>query len=309
MELWNEAQLVWGPEPLDSKLQCLVSIGTGIPSLRPFSEDVLDIGKTLVAIATETEQTAERFRRDKTSLDNNNRYFRFNVIRGLEDIGLEESAKAKEIAAATRRYVSSQEIFRQMQACATNLRPPKPVPVDPMAALLAALPSAGNQPYRQDLVNAAKDGDEDVVKALLAKGADVNSKGDLDNLPAFWHAAYRGHVKVAKLLIDTGKLKIDQKDGYLVTPFFWAVSNSHDAVVELMLRTGKVDVNVKDRQRRTPLIVAAQNGDERIVKLLLESGKADISARMMIMNRTALETARHARHDGVVRLLESYHAV
>ncbi|KAH6711951.1 hypothetical protein BKA61DRAFT_677164 [Leptodontidium sp. MPI-SDFR-AT-0119] len=33
-------------------------------------DDVFHIGKTLVAIATETEQTAERFRRDKSHLDN-----------------------------------------------------------------------------------------------------------------------------------------------------------------------------------------------------------------------------------------------
>lgn len=314
MELWNEAQLVWGPEPLESKLQCLVSIGTGIPSLRPFSGDILHIGETLVAIATETEQTAERFRRDKAYLDNSSRYFRFNVVRGLEDIGLEESAKAKEIAAATRRYVSSQEIYKQMQVCATNLRPPKietapKAPEDPMAALLAALPSAGNSPYRQELVNAAKDGDADLVKALLDKGADVNGKGDLDHLPALWHAAYRGYPDVVKVLIDTGKLKIDAKDGYLVTPFFWAVSNSHDAVVELMLQTGKVDVNVRDQQRRTPLIVAASNGDEGLVRMLLESGKADVKAKMKVLNRTALACAEQHQHEEVVQLLKSYNAV
>jgi hypothetical protein len=81
----------------------------------------LYIGETLVVIATETEPTAERFRRDKAYLDSSNRYFRFNVVRGLEDVGLEESTKRKEIAAATRRYIASQDVFKQMQACAGNL--------------------------------------------------------------------------------------------------------------------------------------------------------------------------------------------
>ncbi|KAF2678494.1 FabD/lysophospholipase-like protein [Lentithecium fluviatile CBS 122367] len=121
VELWNQAQLMWGPDPLEGKVKCLVSIGTGILSLKPFRDDLLHIGKTLIAIATETEQTAERFRQDKTYLDSSNRYFRFNVIRGLEDIGLEESTKRKEIAAATRRYVASQDVYKQMQACASNL--------------------------------------------------------------------------------------------------------------------------------------------------------------------------------------------
>ncbi|MCJ1310207.1 hypothetical protein MMC25_003869 [Agyrium rufum] len=120
-QLWDQAQQLWGPQPLESKVQCLISIGTGVPSLKSFPDDVLNIGGTLVAIATDTEQTAENFRRDKIFLDNTNRYFRFNVSHGLEEIGLEESSKKKEVAAATGWYVESQDVFKQMQACAYNV--------------------------------------------------------------------------------------------------------------------------------------------------------------------------------------------
>jgi predicted acylesterase/phospholipase RssA len=120
-ELWNEAQLEYGPELFEGNVQCLVSIGTGYPSLKPFQDDVLHIGESLVAIATETEQMAENFQRDKSNLDNSSRYFRFNVISGLEDIGLEESKKRMEIAAATGRYIESQDVYKKMQACANLL--------------------------------------------------------------------------------------------------------------------------------------------------------------------------------------------
>jgi hypothetical protein len=83
-EVWDQAQLMCGPQPLEGRIKCLVSIGTGVPSLKPFRDDAFNIGKTLVAIATETEQTAERFRRDKSQLDNSGRYYRFNVARGVE---------------------------------------------------------------------------------------------------------------------------------------------------------------------------------------------------------------------------------
>lgn len=73
-----------------------------------------------MASATEKEQTAERFRQDKSYLDNTGRHYRFNLVHGLVDIGLEESKK-KEIAAATLLYAASQEVFKQMQACAGNL--------------------------------------------------------------------------------------------------------------------------------------------------------------------------------------------
>ncbi|KAF2241387.1 hypothetical protein BU26DRAFT_440787, partial [Trematosphaeria pertusa] len=107
LEVWDQAQLAWGPEPLEGRVKCLISVGTGAPSLKPFKDDVLHIGETLVAIATETEQTAERFRRERSLLADTGRYYQFNVNRRLEDIGLEESKKVNEMAAATRRYIGS----------------------------------------------------------------------------------------------------------------------------------------------------------------------------------------------------------
>jgi len=118
--VWNQAQDLWGDQ-LQRKLRCLVSIGTGVPSLKPVRGDALGILSTLKELATETEKTAERFHRDKSSLDDEGRYYRFNVDHGLEDVGLEESKKKAEIAAATRRYVESQGVFKQMKACANNL--------------------------------------------------------------------------------------------------------------------------------------------------------------------------------------------
>ncbi|CAK7227499.1 hypothetical protein SEUCBS140593_006597 [Sporothrix eucalyptigena] len=118
--LWNQAQDIWGDQ-LESKLQCVVSIGTGVPNLQPVRDDVLGIWKTLKDIATETEKTAQQFHRDKASLYDEGRYFRFNVDQGLQEIGLEESKKKKEIAAATRHYIESQIVFKQIQACANNL--------------------------------------------------------------------------------------------------------------------------------------------------------------------------------------------
>jgi predicted acylesterase/phospholipase RssA len=80
--LWSQAKDVWG-DGLETKLKCLVSIGTGVPSLQPIRDDVAGIGATLKALATETEQTAQRFHRHNSQLDDQGRYYRFNVDRGL----------------------------------------------------------------------------------------------------------------------------------------------------------------------------------------------------------------------------------
>jgi hypothetical protein len=44
-EVWDQAHLVWGPEPLQGKVKCLVSIATGVPSLKPFKDDVLHMAR------------------------------------------------------------------------------------------------------------------------------------------------------------------------------------------------------------------------------------------------------------------------
>ena len=120
-EVWNEAQDMWPSGSLEEKIQCLVSTGTGIPSLKPFTGDLVGIGQSLLAIATETEKTAERFNRDKSTLDDRGRYYRFNVIQGLEDVGLEESTRKNMIVAATDRYLESQTVFKQIKACGNCL--------------------------------------------------------------------------------------------------------------------------------------------------------------------------------------------
>jgi len=98
-----------------------VSIGTGVPSLTPFKDDLIGIGQSLLAIATETEKTAERFSRDKSRLDDTGRYYRFNVSRGLEGIGLEDLKRKNAIIAATDRYIESQAVFKQIKACANSM--------------------------------------------------------------------------------------------------------------------------------------------------------------------------------------------
>jgi len=120
-EVWNEAQDIWPSGSLEDKIKCLVSIGTGVPSLTPFKDDIIGIGQSLLAIATETEKTAERFSRDKSRLDDMGRYYRFNVLRGLEDIGLEDLKQKNIIIAATDRYIESQAVFKQTKACADSI--------------------------------------------------------------------------------------------------------------------------------------------------------------------------------------------
>ena len=94
-----------------------MSIGTGVPTVQAFGDSLREIGKTLLAISTETEKTAETFARHYTNLDDGGRYYRFNVLQGLEKIGLEEASKRGAIMAATKRYLASERVHKELKKC------------------------------------------------------------------------------------------------------------------------------------------------------------------------------------------------
>lgn len=122
--LWSEATDVWKlqDDQVQENIKCLISIGTGVPDLTPFKGSLLQVGKALKAIATQTEDTAEDFRKKHTSLFQTKRAFRFNVLKGLEKIGLEEVSKWEDIAAATKNYIQTEEVHVDMTRCIENLK-------------------------------------------------------------------------------------------------------------------------------------------------------------------------------------------
>ncbi|KAI9888492.1 MAG: hypothetical protein M1814_006883 [Vezdaea aestivalis] len=125
-QLWNEATDTWRDEKLEHNVKCFVSIGTGVPSLAPYGSNLLEIAQTLKNIATETEKTAETFHRAHSDLDHDNRYFRFNVTHGLENVVLEDATQKNVIMAATRRYVATESVVKQMRLFGTSLSMKEP---------------------------------------------------------------------------------------------------------------------------------------------------------------------------------------
>ncbi|KAI7759595.1 hypothetical protein LZL87_013996 [Fusarium oxysporum] len=122
--------------------------------------------------------------------------------------------------------------------------------------------------YFTDLTLASYYGHRVLVKLLLEKGADVESKDDkYGRTPLSW-ASRNGHVAVVKLLLEKGA-DVESKDEDRGTPLSCAVENGHEAIVKLLLEKG-ADVESKDNHGRTPLLWAARNGNEAIVKLLLK---------------------------------------
>jgi predicted acylesterase/phospholipase RssA len=114
----------------DRGISCLVSIGTGVSKTESFGYGLISIAKACKNIATDTEKAELTFRNSyaaspKQSL--HDRYFRFEVEQGLQDIGMEEWKKMKQIWTATTSYLDDQIQADKLRKCSIKLRRPETI--------------------------------------------------------------------------------------------------------------------------------------------------------------------------------------
>ncbi len=151
------------------------------------------------------------------------------------------------------------------------------------------------------LHQAARDGDLEQVKKLIAQGADVNASNGDEKWTPLLAAAKAGHADVINVLLKNGA-KVDA-GSYSYTPLYYAIW-SKDAQAVRALISGGADVNAKNENGWTPLHYAAREGHKEIVELLL-AHDADVNVGDANNNRTAAEHAMRKNHTEIVQLLIS----
>ncbi|KAH0538896.1 hypothetical protein FGG08_004552 [Glutinoglossum americanum] len=117
----DEARNIW-PDAI-SRIQSIVSIGTGRADLKGFGDNVNEVIETLKSIATETENTEKRFFKSHKLIGLEGRYFRFNVEQGLGDVQLDEHEKTPEIEEASEAYLGLPRTSEDVQAFVKAPRP------------------------------------------------------------------------------------------------------------------------------------------------------------------------------------------
>lgn len=124
------------------------------------------------------------------------------------------------------------------------------------------------------LLDAAYHGSVDIVRALLAHGADINftSQNGYDVLLS---ATEGGQTSVIKVLLEHGIDVSTSRPRKAGTPLSMAIRHSHYEVVELLLNNG-ASYNAVLEDEWLPLTLASSEGQVNIAKLLLGLG-ADIN--------------------------------
>ena len=113
-EVWSEARRQFGPN-FESRVQLLVSIGTGMPAIRTYEGSLAEVLKTLVKMATDTETTHRRFEGAHEYLVKNHIFYRFNVQRGMDKVGLEQASEREHVTIMTSNYMTDPDVREKVQ--------------------------------------------------------------------------------------------------------------------------------------------------------------------------------------------------
>lgn len=136
-----------------------------------------------------------------------------------------------------------------------------------IVGLFALLRGAVHQSRTKKLAVAVRNGDVELARWLIERGADVNGRdedGDLILMAAVRFLNEQDEEMV-RLLEEKGAKTDD------ATKFMTAAFLNRTDVIEHMLQNG-LDPNVKDRDGDTALSCAAQRGNVETVEVLLKHG-------------------------------------
>ena len=163
-------------------------------------------------------------------------------------------------------------------------------------ASVASLSAADGTP---GVIDAVKQGNQAVVKKLVAQRADVNA-AEADGMTALHWAVRAADVPTVQLLIRAGA-KVNAASRYGVTPIILAAQNGDPVLVDALLKAG-ADANSALPEGETALMNAARAGNAGAIKALVARG-AQVGAKENWQGQTALMWAASRNNAAAVSAL------
>ena len=127
-----------------------------------------------------------------------------------------------------------------------------------------------------EICKVAETGDLEGVKALVERGADINSKTWFYRKTPLHHAAEKGYLEIVKFLVESGADKEAKQKNNNLTPLHFAAAKCHLEIVKFLVERG-ADKEAKDFEGQTSFQLAEKSGEPSIVDYLktVESSKRE----------------------------------
>jgi uncharacterized protein len=149
-------------------------------------------------------------------------------------------------------------------------------------------PAARNSQGRPPLYVAVEAGADDVVRALIAGGANVNDPGANTEKSMEYgdtlvmRAVDRGNAESLKALVDA-KANLDKGNAYGINGLMSAAMQGRADLVEILVKGG-ARVNLKDKNGTPVLYSGVQGGNPEVVRILIEAGADTQVSRKLLLD-------------------------
>jgi ankyrin repeat domain-containing protein 50 len=127
-----------------------------------------------------------------------------------------------------------------------------------------------------------------VVKLLIEKGIDLESKDSAYGRSPLWWAAEQGHVEVFQLLVNNGA-DLEAKDRSGQTLVWWAVKRRNVDILQLLSQNG-ANFRLLYDIGYTPLLWATEQGQDEIIQQLVKFEVSRLPVKNGIENGFDSET-------------------
>ena len=148
-----------------------------------------------------------------------------------------------------------------------------------------------------DIFTAAREGDSAAIKNYVQQGGDINITNN-KSYTSFILAAYHGQSQALETLLHIGAdaCAVDDKGS---NAFMGVAFKGHLHVAKWILENTDCDVNHQNHAGQTALMMASLFGREKIIKLLLEHG-----ANPELKDKQGNTSIKLAQAQGLLRVVE-----
>ncbi|GLD95439.1 hypothetical protein PINS_up004084 [Pythium insidiosum] len=222
-----------------------------------------------------------------------------DVARLLLDAGADINKRTR--CLATPLYIASEMNWEDVVELLLAYNATPTCPVIGGATALCVAAKNGNHASVLRLLAAERTHESKLPMTSRRRRASLTAAPRPHHVQSLFLACERGHVAIARDILELTKLDTNVLMDNSVSPLYLACQMGHDEIVELLLNRGANPNFRRPNGGVSCLYIAAQEGKERIVELLVRYS-VNIHARMDDLS-TALHIAARMGHIRVAEVL------